>query len=232
MNPLTRPRARGGANRGLARGAASRGLDDRQRALVHRIASLVLDYPDEALIARLPVLRTAVAGLPDPARSALGDVLDHLEGTPLRQLAVTYVESFDMRRRACLYLTYYGHGDTRQRGVALLTFKQAYRTAGLELTDDELPDHLCVLLEFSATHDVDAGTRLLLDHRAGLEVLRLALLDTGSPYAGALVAVCSTLPPLVGDERDAVARLAAEGPPDESVGLEPYGMPGLAEARS
>ncbi|MHB1491789.1 MAG: nitrate reductase molybdenum cofactor assembly chaperone, partial [Cellulomonas sp.] len=80
--------------------------------------------------------------------------------------------------------------------------------------------------------DVDAGTRLLLNHRAGLEVLRLALLDTGSPYAGALVAVCSTLPPLVGDERDAVARLAAEGPPDESVGLEPYGMPGLAEARS
>lgn len=208
------------------------GLDRRQRAVVHRVAGLVLEYPTEELIARLGDLRAAVAGLPDPARSALSGVLDHLGSTSVPQLAVGYVESFDMRRRACLYLTYYGHGDTRQRGVALLGFKQAYRAAGLELTDEELPDHLCVLLEFSATHDVEVGTGLLLDHRAGLEVLRLALIDAGSPYAGALVAVCSTLPPLVGEEREAVARLAAEGPPDESVGLEPYGMPGLAEARS
>jgi nitrate reductase delta subunit len=222
MNPLTKPRLRGNK---------SRELDARQRAVVHRVAGFVLDYPDEELIARLPDLRTAVAGLPDPARSALGGVLDHLDITPLGQLAVNYVESFDMRRRACLYLTYYGHGDTRQRGVALLGFKQAYRAAGLELTDEELPDHLCVLLEFSATQDAEVGTRLLLDHRAGLEVLRLALIDAGSPYAGALVAVCSTLPPLVGEEREAVARLAAEGPPDESVGLEPYATPDVTGAR-
>jgi len=64
---------------------------------------------------------------------------------------------------------------------------------------------------------------LLLEHRAGLELLRLALADHGSPWAGALTAVCSTLPPLRGDEREAVAKLAAEGPPGESVGLEPYG---------
>jgi nitrate reductase molybdenum cofactor assembly chaperone NarJ/NarW len=159
-------------------------------------------------------------------------VLDHLEATPLTQLTVNYVEAFDMRRRACLYLTYYGHGDTRQRGVALLSFKQAYRAAGLELTDEELPDHLCVLLEFSATQDAEVGMRLLLEHRAGLEVLRLALIDAASPYAGALVAVCATLPPLVGDEREAVARLAAEGPPDESVGLEPYALPDLKGART
>jgi nitrate reductase delta subunit len=222
MNPLTKPRVRG---------KKSRELDARQRAVVHRVAGFVLDYPDEELIARLPDLRTAVAGLPDPARSALGGVLDHLDTTPLGRLAVNYVESFDMRRRACLYLTYYGHGDTRQRGVALLGFKQAYRAAGLELTDEELPDHLCVLLEFSATQDAEVGTRLLLDHRAGLEVLRLALIDAGSPYAGALVAVCSTLPPLVGEEREAVARLAAEGPPDESVGLEPYATPDVTGAR-
>jgi len=207
------------------------GLDPRQRALVHRVAGLVLEYPTDELIARLPDLRTAVARAPGPARSALTGVLDHLERTPLAQLTVNYVEAFDMRRRACLYLTYYGHGDTRQRGVALLSFKQAYRAAGLELTDEELPDHLCVLLEFAATQDAEVGVRLLLEHRAGLEVLRLALIDAGSPYAGALVAVCSTLPPLVGDEREAVARLAAEGPPDESVGLEPYALPDVTGAR-
>ena len=215
-----------------ARRTRARALDARQVAIVHRVAGIVLDYPDDELIARIPDLRIALAQVPEPARSALTEVLDHLERTPLTRLTIDYVEGFDMRRRACLYLTYYGHGDTRQRGVALLSFKQAYRAAGLELTDEELPDHLCVLLEFSATQDAEVGTRLLLEHRAGLEVLRLALLDAGSPYAGALVAVCATLPPLVGDEREAVARLAAEGPPDESVGLEPYALPDLEGART
>lgn len=213
-----------------ARGSKARALVARQIAIVHRVAGIVLDYPSEDLIARIPDLRISVAAVPDPARAALTGVLDHLEHTPLTQLTVDYVEGFDMRRRACLYLTYYGHGDTRQRGVALLSFKQAYRAAGLELTDEELPDHLCVLLEFSATQDAEVGACLLLEHRAGLEVLRLALLDAGSPYAGALVAVCATLPPLVGDEREAVARLAAQGPPDESVGLEPYALPDLKGA--
>ncbi|HEY5247012.1 MAG TPA: nitrate reductase molybdenum cofactor assembly chaperone [Dermatophilaceae bacterium] len=209
----------------IGRHAKAQVLDPRQRAIVHRVAGLVLDYPTVELIAGLPSLCAAVTDLPEPAQSALTGIVDHLEGTPLSQLTVDYVEAFDMRRRACLYLTYYGHGDTRQRGLALLSFKQAYRDAGLELTDEELPDHLCVLLEFAATQDPEAGLRLLLEHRAGLEVLRLALIDADSPYAGALVAVCSTLPPLVGDEREAVARLAAEGPPDEAVGLEPYTLP-------
>lgn len=215
----------------IGRHAKAQVRDARQRAIARRVAGLVLDYPTVELIAGLPSLRAAVTELPEPAQSALTGTLDHLEGTPLTQLTVDYVESFDMRRRACLYLTYYGHGDTRQRGVALLSFKEAYRTAGLELTDEELPDHLCVLLEFAATRDPEVGLRLLLEHRAGLEVLRLALIDACSPYAGALVAVCSTLPPLVGDEREAVARLAAQGPPDESVGVEPYALPDVRGAR-
>jgi nitrate reductase delta subunit len=82
-----------------------------------------------------------------------------------------------------------------------------------------------VVLEFAATVDPDAGRGLLLDHRAGLEVLRLSLRDLGSPYAAVLEAVCSTLPALRGEEWEAVRRLAAEGPPEEEVGLTPYGTP-------
>lgn len=208
-------------------------LDDRQRALVHRVAALLLDYPDEDLVGRLPTLRTAVDALPQPVRGDLAGLIDHLAALAPREAGSAYVETFDMRRRACLYLTYYAHGDTRQRGMALLAFKQAYRAAGLLLRDDELPDHLCVVLEFAATQDLAAGTALLLEHRAGLEVLRHALQDAGSPYAGAVVAVCATLPALAGDDRDAVARLVAQGPPDESVGLAPYGShdPALAPPR-
>jgi nitrate reductase delta subunit len=197
----------------------------RQRSLVHRIAALALDYPDADLVARIPSMRAATDGLGEPFRGLLGRTLDHLDRTPVAQLEADYVATFDLRRRCSPYLTYYAYGDTRKRGIALLVFKQAYRLAGVELTADELPDHLCVVLEFAATADPDAGTRLLIEHRAGLELLRLALADTGSPYADALAAVSATLPPLAGPERDAVARLAAEGPPNEDVGLEPFAPP-------
>ena len=65
----------------------------------------------------------------------------------------------------------------------------------------------------------------MLDHRAGLELLRLSLRDMGSPWASLVDAVTATLPPLRGDERDAVRRLAAEGPPEEEVGLAPFASP-------
>lgn len=214
-----------------ARTRRSDASESRSRAIVHRIAALVLDYPDEELLARLPELQAAARTLPEPLRDQLGRILNHLGSTPLSQLAADYVATFDLRRRCCLYLTYYAYGDTRKRGIALLGFKQAYRAAGLELAADELPDHLSVLLEFSATEDPEAGTALLLEHRAGLELLRLALTDAASPYADAVAAVCATLPPLLGPDREAVARLAAEGPPGEDVGLEPFAPPDYMGAR-
>ncbi len=219
------------ARRTPVAGGAPFPLDPHRRTVVCQVAGLVLDYPDEALLARLPALHAAVSVLPEPVAGALRGVLDHLAGASPGELQAAYVRTFDLNRRACLYLTYYSYGDTRQRGVALLKVKNAYRRAGLELAADELPDHLGVVLEFAATADLDAGTTLLLEYRAGLEVLRLALVDAGSPYAGALGAVCATLPPLVGEERAAVARLAAEGPPEESVGLEPYAAPELSGVR-
>ena len=71
----------------------------------------------------------------------------------------------------------------------------------------------------------------MLDHRAGLELLRLSLRDLGSPWASLIDAVTATLPPLRGDERDAVRRLAAEGPPEEEVGLAPFAAPAVQPRR-
>ena len=112
--------------------------------------------------------------------------------------------------------------------MALLRFKQTYLRSGFLLDDSELPDHLCVVLEYAATVDQDLGRQLMLDHRAGLELLRLSLRDRESVWAPALDAVCATLPPLRGDERDAVRRLAAEGPPEEEVGLAPFAAPAFS----
>ena len=189
-------------------------------------ASVLLDYPGEERVERLAAVRGTIAL--EPALAArFGGFLRWLDSTDTSEAQALYVETFDSRRRCNLFLTYFAHGDTRKRGVALLRFKQTYLAAGVVPDPAELPDHLSVVLEFAATVDPEAGRGLLLDHRAGLEVLRLSLVDLGSPWASVVAAVCATLPPLRGDEREAIARLAAEGPPEEEVGLTPYGTPGF-----
>ncbi|MGI8645646.1 MAG: nitrate reductase molybdenum cofactor assembly chaperone [Nocardioides sp.] len=204
-----------------------------QLTIVWQSVSLLLDYPDEELIARVPLIRSASHRLPPGIGVSIRDFLGHLETTPLEELQADYVETFDSRRRCNLFLTYFAHGDTRKRGMALLRFKQTYLRAGFELDPEpsrgaELPDHLCVVLEFAATVDRRLGRDLMLDHRAGLELLRLSLKDLASPWAGLVDAVTATLPPLRGDERDAVRRLAAEGPPEEEVGLAPFAAPAFS----
>ncbi|EYR63444.1 nitrate reductase [Actinotalea ferrariae CF5-4] len=205
--------------------AVARRRATREHAVVHRVAALLLDYPGEELVGMLPTVRAALTEVRPELAAPLLRAVDHLATTPVGELESEYVATFDLKRRCSLFLTYFAYGDTRKRGVALVEFKQAYRRAGFEVAADELPDHLAVVLEFCATTDDDgraAGIALLLAHRAGLELLRLALVDAGSPWADVLVAVSATLPPLAGEDREAVARLAAEGPPDEDVGLEPF----------
>ena len=200
-------------------------LSSRELTLTWQSAALLLDYPDEALLGRIPLLREAAQELPTAIAASLGQMITELERTPLTQLQQDYVETFDTRRRCNLFLTYFAHGDTRKRGMALLRFKQTYLGSGFILDDAELPDHLCVVLEYAATIDQLLGRGLMLDHRAGLELLRLSLRDMGSPWFAVIDAVCATLPPLRGEERDAVRRLAAEGPPEEEVGLAPFATP-------
>ena len=182
-----------------------------QLATARQAASLLLGYPDEELLGRLPLLRAAVAPLPPALAGPLGRFLDHVETTPLERQQAEYVETFDLRRRCCLYLTYFTHGDTRKRGMALLQFKHLYSRAGMTLTDEELPDHLAVVLEFAATGDAVRGERLLTEYRAGVELIRLALEERRSPYAAVLQAVCATLPPVEAADREAILRLAQRG---------------------
>ncbi|WP_280403667.1 nitrate reductase molybdenum cofactor assembly chaperone [Nocardia brasiliensis] len=199
-------------------------MPERDRRLVWRIAALLLDYPSEQLLTMTDELIDAATELPPAVREPLLGFLAHIRaGAPL-DLAAEYVRTFDMRRRSSMHLTFYAYGDTRKRGMALLRFKHAYRQAGVELGDEELPDHLAVLLEFAATVDPIGGERLLGEHVPVLELLRLSLSDSGSPYAAVLTAVVATLPPPTTADRRRIAELAAQGPPEEEVGLEPFAM--------
>jgi nitrate reductase delta subunit len=198
------------------------GLPDEQLRTAWQAVSLLLDYPSEESIARHDLVRHAISPLPDGVRMPLSSFLDHVASQPLEDLQRDYVETFDHTRKCCLYLTYFSYGDTRRRGVALVQFKQAYQRAGVELSADELPDHLAVVLEFGATSDRDGAWKLLGDHRAGIEMLQVALDDRQSAWAPVLEALRATLPQLDGEGLEAVARLIEAGPPQEEVGLDGY----------
>lgn len=199
---------------------APRDMADR---VVHQVASWCLDYPTPALLERLPEMRAAVDEQGDTgAARHLPELLDHLASTPLDDLQRDYVDVFDLNRKHALYLSYWTDGDTRRRGEVLGRFKAAYRASGFLVdTHGELPDYLPMVLEFAARADPSAGRALLQEYRASLELLRIALQERRTPYAAAVVAVCATLPGDSPADRAAVQAMV-DGPPVESVGLEPY----------
>jgi nitrate reductase delta subunit len=195
---------------------------DQTRVLA--LVSLLLGYPDAELLGRLPLLDCAAQAVTGPAGRDLQQFVDHLKATPPDRLACEYVDTFDLRRRCCLYLTYYAHGDTRKRGSALVRFTHAYRSAGFPPPDGELPDHLAVVCSFAALAP-EAGLELLSEHRAGVELLRMGLSEVGSPYINPVDALRSVLPePAESDVAKALDQ-ARRGPPAEEVGLEPFGPP-------
>ncbi|WP_020658802.1 nitrate reductase molybdenum cofactor assembly chaperone [Amycolatopsis benzoatilytica] len=194
------------------------------RARLFGLASVLLAYPDARLSEAAEELRAAVGEISHPeVRDRLSAFLGWLLTAEPLDVETHYVRTFDLRRRSGLYLTYYLHGDTRKRGIALLTLKQRYRAHGLRLADGELPDLLPVVLEFAAVAGPGDGEAPLRQHRRGLELLRCALEEAESPYRHVLDAVVAALPPLTPDDRAAVAALAVDGPPVESVGLAAYG---------
>ena len=139
----------------------------------HKLASVLLQYPTSALFDGLDELDAyAAQTAPRPARAAFGQFLSWLRATPPTEVAQHYVETFDLRRRCALYLTYYRYGDTRKRGMAMIAFKTAYRDAGFVPSGQELPDYLPMVLDFADL--CPRGERLLHAHRADLELLRRA----------------------------------------------------------
>jgi nitrate reductase delta subunit len=197
----------------------------KKQARALRVAAQLLAYPDQDLYERVPLLRDASAHT-GPAAPELAKFLHDLESLPLSTAQTRYVDTFDLRRRCCLYLTYYSYGDTRKRGMALLRFTHAYRAAGYELDASELPDHLAVVCEFAAAAPND-GLRLFREHRAGVELLRLALADARSPYVHVVDAIRAVLPDPAPRDLERALALAQSGPPAEEVGLEPFGPPEL-----
>jgi nitrate reductase delta subunit len=157
-----------------------------------RALALLLSYPGEQVRAVVPALVAAIndeAALPAPRRAeiqALG--ADLLRAEPM-EVESRYVELFDRGRSTSLHLFEHVHGDSRDRGPAMLDLIQTYRTAGLDLAANELPDHLCVVLEFASTQPPALARNFLGELEHILQAIFSALRQRESGYASLLAAV-------------------------------------------
>lgn len=204
-------------------------LHPEQRRHAHMAASLLLDYPDAEFRQRAEAVAASLGSLPASLADEFRAFTDYALATDERAIEAEYVATFDLKRRCCLYLTYFLAGDTRRRGAALLAFLHAYRDAGWEFDADELPDFLPAVLEFSARSDSPTAAELIAAHREGIEVLREALEKQESPWASVVRAVCRSLPQLDAATRERYLALVNQGPPAETVGLSfPAGIPPFA----
>ncbi|MGS5085851.1 nitrate reductase molybdenum cofactor assembly chaperone [Hydrogenophaga sp. A37] len=185
-----------------------------QARLTLRVLAHLLRYPDAAFREHTAELQQALrteAALPAARLAELDALLKHL-GTQLAlDVEAEYVELFDRGRRTALHLFEHVHGDSRDRGPAMVDLIQTYEKAGLYLGPDELPDYLPVVLEFASTQPPQQAREFMGEIAHIVRVIFSALAGRQSPYASVLAAVLE----LAGEKAEAVA-VAPEPEMDQS----------------
>ncbi|MCW7541622.1 nitrate reductase molybdenum cofactor assembly chaperone [Aquabacterium sp. A7-Y] len=179
-----------------------------------RALARLLCYPDDTLRHHLldvaEVLSTCSA-LSPAARRGLSGLSAHLLHTDGLDVEAEYVDLFDRGRRTSLHLFEHVHGDSRDRGPAMIDLRQTYAAAGLYLADGELPDFLPVVLEFVSTQPPETARQFLAEMAHILNAIHSALTERCSPYAAVIAATLE----LAGEPLQAVA-LPAEHDVDAS----------------
>jgi nitrate reductase molybdenum cofactor assembly chaperone NarJ/NarW len=192
-----------------------------------RVLAALLDYPDARLRNELSEMTTLLAeegALSDSRRGEIEALARWLANVEPLEAETEYVETFDRGRSTSLHLFEHVHGDSRDRGPAMIDLAQTYAAAGLMLKEGELPDYLPAVLEFASTQPPAEAKAFLGEIAHLVNTLFSALLARRSRYA----AVMGALLDMAGEQARAVA-LAAEPALDESW-AEPPAFDGCANA--
>ena len=179
-----------------------------------RALALLLGYPDakaRALMPRLADAMDAEAALSPARRKELRALARALVSVDPIEAETQFVELFDRGRSTSLHLFEHVHGDSRERGPAMIDLAQTYEKCGLLLGPHEVPDHLCVVLEFASTQPPAVARAFLGEMAHILASIFSALRKRESAYASVLAAVIE----LAGHKAEAVA-VTDEQPIDES----------------
>jgi nitrate reductase delta subunit len=154
--------------------------------------SALLVYPTPELVAAVPEVERAIAaeGLVGTGETAaLGPLLDDLRALDIYELQARYVDLFDRGRKLSLHLFEHVHGESRDRGQAMVDLAALYDAGGLALAANELPDYLPLFLEFLATRPLGEARALLAEIDHILAAMQEALDRRGTPYAAAFAAI-------------------------------------------
>lgn len=157
-----------------------------------KVLGALLTYPEAELIAVLPELRRALVAeeLLGPAEmEAVGKLLDRFGSADLLDLQEDYVGLFDRNRSLSLHLFEHVHGESRDRGQAMVDLMALYRRNGLAIAERELPDFLPLFLEFLSLVSLDEARAMLADTAHILARLEGRLSRRETPYAGVLRAM-------------------------------------------
>lgn len=164
-------------------------------ANTYRALAVMLSYPTAEIAALVPsaMAALAVGGIvPMALVRGLAPLARELAQDDLYDAQARYVDLFDRTRSLSLQLYEHIHGESRDRGQAMVELLKLYSSHGLELTAKELPDHLPVFLEFLSQRPADEAAALLGQAAHVLEALRERLKKRDSNYAlvfDALVAI-------------------------------------------
>ncbi|MEW6707825.1 MAG: nitrate reductase molybdenum cofactor assembly chaperone [Pseudomonadota bacterium] len=184
------------------------------QALSLRALARLLCYPDDTLMGQLPDVAEVLAAdeaLSPRTRRGLAELVSDLLSRDWLEVEARYVDSFDRGRRTSLHLFEHVHGDSRDRGPAMIDLQQTYAASGLYLADGELPDFLPVVLEFASTQPADVAREFLAEMAHILNALHSALSERDNPYAAVIAATLE----LTGEPLQAV-KVEAEEPVDQS----------------
>ena len=179
-----------------------------------RVLSALLGYPDAQLRGHLPEMRAllrAEGALGESRLAEIDALIDALRDADAMDAESDYVALFDRGRGTSLHLFEHVHGDSRERGPAMIDLGQTYAKAGLILAEGELPDYLPAVLEFVSTQPPREARAFLGETAHILNAIFGALQQRRSAYAGVLGALLE----LAGEAAQPV-KPAAEEPLDES----------------
>jgi len=157
-----------------------------------RILSALLRYPEQGLLDALPEFAAELDSeklLSAAARCPLEKFIAGLAATDLLDAQERYVALFDRNRSLSLHIYEHVHGESRDRGQAMVRLAELYRLHGLEISTRELPDYLPLFLEFLSVLPERAARSLLADAVHVIAALGGKLRERESPYAAVLAAI-------------------------------------------
>ena len=157
-----------------------------------KVLGALLTYPEQPLIDALPELQMLIATdnrLPSKQKGELRQLVSELGDRDLLLCQENYVDVFDRGRATSLHLFEHVHGESRDRGMAMIELQKMYESAGLTLKPGELPDYLPVVLEYLSTGSNQDAREMLEDCAHILRKLGDALAGRGSRYSAVFAAL-------------------------------------------